>query len=115
MIGGHTALGDVDPAGALIVGMRLPLEVAEALERPQQVVQGLLRHPQPDGELRRPRPLRPRVLKDRQVGGIEVVEAVLVQPREHPVLHLLERDAQERADQRWAGREPGRNRFSKAA
>jgi hypothetical protein len=45
--------------------------------------------------------------------GVEVVEAVLVQPLEHPSLHLLERHPQERTDHRRARREAGREQFSK--
>jgi hypothetical protein len=44
--------------------------------------------------------LRPGVVEDARVGGVEVVEAALVQPLEHVPLHRLPGHAEERADQR---------------
>src|SRR5580765_4364370 len=76
---GEAALREDDALGALVVGVRLPLEVTEALERAEQVVECLLADSQLGGEVGRPRTLRSRVAEDREVGRVEVVEAALVQ------------------------------------
>jgi hypothetical protein len=51
------ASGEGDALGAQVVGIRSPLEVVEALERAEQIVEGLLADPQPSGQLGRPRAL----------------------------------------------------------
>jgi hypothetical protein len=87
------------------MGIRLSLEVVEALKLPEQVVQGLLAGTQSRGELRWPHPLGSWVLEDVQVRRLDIGEAVLVQPLEHVPLHGLPGHAQERADQRrWRRR-----------
>src|SRR5215211_3279063 len=93
------AWGQGDAFGALVVGIGSALEVVEALELAEQVVEGLFADPKPGGQLGGPRALWSRVLEDVEIGGIEVVEAALVQPLEHVPLHRLPGDAQERADQ----------------
>src|SRR5829696_9903318 len=96
--------GQGDALGALVVGIGPALEVVEALELAEQVVEGLFADPQPGGQLGRPRALRAGVLKDVQMRRVEVVEAVLVQAFEHVALDRLPGHAQERADQRRAER-----------
>jgi len=81
-------------------GIGSALEVAEALELAEQVVEGLLANPQPGGQLGRPCTLWSGVLEDVQVRRVEVGEAAFVHPLEHAPLHRLPGDAQERADQR---------------
>jgi hypothetical protein len=103
----NTASGEGNALGAHVVGIRAALEVVEALEFAEQVVERLLADPQPGGQLGRPRALRARVLKDMQVRQVEVVVAALVQPREHVPLDHLPGHAQERADQRRPERLPG--------
>ena len=68
-----------DAFGSQVVGVRSALEVAEALELAEQVVQGLLADAQPRRELGRPRALWPGVLEDVEVRRVDVVEAALVQ------------------------------------
>ena len=97
---GDAAWREGDALGAEVVGIRTALEVAEAFELAEQVVEGLLADPQPGGQFRGPRPLRAGVLEDVQMRRVEVVEAALVQPLEHAPLHRLPGQAQERADQR---------------
>ena len=97
---GAAARGEGDAFGAEVVGVGLALEVVAALELTQKVVERLLADPQAGGQLGGPRALRPRVLEDGQVGGVEVVEAALVQALEHVPLYRFPGDAQERADQR---------------
>ena len=95
----------VEPSvGPPLIGalLRVPLEVAEAFELTEQVVDGLLAHPESRRELRRARSLRPWVEEDVDVCGVEVLEPPLVQPLEHPSADGLPRKAQERADQRRA-------------
>ena len=97
---GGAAGGEGDALGAEVVGVRSALEVVEALELTEQVVERLLANPQPDGQLGGSRALGSGVLEDVQVGGVEIAEAALVQPLEHVLLHRLPGHAQERADQR---------------
>lgn len=80
------------------------LEVVEALELAEQVVESLLADPQPGGQFGRPCTLRSGVLEDVEMRRAEVVEAALVQPLEHVPLHCLPGDAQERADARGSDR-----------
>ena len=101
-------MGQGDALGASVVGIRPPFQVAEALELPEQVVQGLPADPHLNGEVGRPRALRAGVLEDRQMGSVKVSEALLVQPFEHVLLHRLPGETEECADER----RPGRPSFS---
>src|SRR5438552_5938113 len=76
---GGAASREGDPFGAEVVGVRSSLEIAEALELAEQVVEGLFADPEPSGQLGGSRTLRAGVLEDVQVGGVEVFEAALVQ------------------------------------
>ena len=98
---GFAAWGEGDAFGALVMGVGLAVEVVEAFEVSEEVVEGLLGDPQLGGELGWAGALRSGVLEDGEVGGVEVGEAVLVQSFEHVALHGLPGEAQERADQRW--------------
>ena len=86
--------------GAQVVGVGSALEVVEALELAEQVVERLFADPQSGRQFGRPCALRAGVLKDGQMRGVEVVEAVLVQAFEHVPLDRFPRDAQQGADQR---------------
>jgi len=101
---GGAAWGECDAFGAEVVGIRLALDVAEALELAEQLVESLFADPQPGGQFGRPCTLWSGVLEDVQVRRVEVVEAALVQPLEHVALHRLPGHAQERADQRRSER-----------
>jgi hypothetical protein len=88
-----------DALGASVLGIRSALEVAETFELAEQVVDRLLAHPSPGGELGRSRSLGPGVQEEVQVGDVQIVEFVLVQPSEHPLQHSLPGHPQESADQ----------------
>jgi hypothetical protein len=75
---GGAAAGEGDAFGAQVLGIWSALEVAEALELAEEVVEGLLADPQPGGQLGGPRTLRSGVLEDVQVRRVEVVEAALI-------------------------------------
>jgi hypothetical protein len=96
---GDAARAEGDALRAQVVRVGPALEVAGTLELAEQVVERLLADPQPRRQLGRPRALGPRVLEDVHVRRVEVVEAVLVQGREHTPLHRFPGHAQERADQ----------------
>jgi hypothetical protein len=97
---GLAAGGEGDAFRSQVVGVSLAFEVVEALELAEQVVDCLLGHPQPGGQLGGPGTLRSRILEDVQVGGVEVGETALVQPFEHVPLHQLPGKTQQGADQR---------------
>jgi hypothetical protein len=97
----------------LVVRIGSALEIVEALELAEQVVESLLADPLPGGQLGRLRSLRPGILEDVQVRRVEVVEATLVEELEHPSLHGLPGQAQERADQRRTERITLISRFRK--
>jgi len=109
---GLAAFGEDNALGAQVVGVGLPLEVVEAFELSEQVVEGLLAHPEPNGQLGGPCALRSGILEDVEVGSVEVCEALLMQPIQHASLHRLPGHAQERADQRRPER-LARGRFRK--
>ena len=67
---------------------------------PEQVVERLFAHAGMGRELRRALVLGAGVLEHVEVRGDQVGVAALVQAGEHPVAHGLERDPQQRADQR---------------
>jgi hypothetical protein len=88
------------PMTATPRGVRTALEVVEPLELAEHVVERLLAHAEPSGELTRPGALGAGVLEQVEVRGVQIVEAVRVQPLQHVALHRLPRHAQECADQR---------------
>ena len=77
------------------------------------VVDRLFGHPHPSRELRGPQPVRARVLEEDQMRRLEVVEPVRVQPLQHVLPDDLQGLAQERSDQRRAGRRLRPGRLSK--
>jgi hypothetical protein len=91
---------EADAPGALVAVIASAAEVSEPLELPEQVVQRLFGHARLDGELGRSLVLGPGVLQDVQVRGHQIGVAALVQAGEHPVADGLERQPQQRADQR---------------
>ncbi len=72
---------------------------AEPLELAEEIVEGLLAHPQSRRQLRGPRALWPGVLEDRQIRRVEIVEAARVQAVEHVLLDGLPRQAEQGADE----------------
>src|SRR5437764_11397292 len=91
---------EADAFGALVVVVGFANQIAELLELPEEIVERLFGHARAGRELQRTLVLGSRVLKNVQVRCDEVGEAARVQAGEHPIAHGLERDAQERADQR---------------
>ena len=75
-------------------------EVAETFQLPEQVVQRLLADAQLGGQVQGRSPCGPGIAEHDEVGRLDVVEAMLVQPVEHARTYRLERDAQQRTDQR---------------
>jgi len=76
------ASGQHDALGAQAVGIGLALEVVEALELAEQVVEGLLGDPEPRGQLGRARALGLGVLEHAEVREVEVGEAAVAEPLE---------------------------------
>ena len=95
------AASEGDTLGTSVMRICSALEVAETLELAEQVVDCLLADASPRGKLGGSCSLGPRVQQDVQVGRVQVVESALVQPLEHPPLHLFPGHPQEGADQRW--------------
>lgn len=98
--GPFAARGEGDPFRPSVIGVRSALQVAEAFELAEEVVDRLLAHASPGGELGGSRPLGPWVQQEVQVRPVQVVEPLLVQMGEHPSQHLLPRHPQEDTDQR---------------
>jgi len=82
------------------------------LELAKEVVERLFAHPGVGRELGWAHVLGPGVLQDVQVRGDQVAVAAFVQAGEHPVADGLERDPQQRADERRR-RDGGLRHFSK--
>src|SRR4051812_41543233 len=100
--------GEGDSFRSSVVGIRSALEVSEAFELAEEVVDRLLAHASPGGKLGGSCPLWPGVEQEVQVGRVQVVESVLVQTGEHPTLHLLPWHTQKGADERRPKRpDPG--------
>ena len=78
--------------------MRFALEVTEALEFPEEVVERLLADPHLGRDVRWPCTLWSWVSEYGEVGAVEVVEAALAQALKHVLLDRFPRDAQEGAD-----------------
>lgn len=97
---GESSGGGVDAFGALVALVEIAGEVSELLELAEQVVERLLAHPGLGREVDRALVLGAGVLEHVEVRGDQIGVAALVQAGEHPVAHGLERDSQERADQR---------------
>jgi hypothetical protein len=93
--------GEMDVLGALIAGVVATPEIPAVLHLPEQVVERLLGHAGPGRELGRALVLGAGVLQHVQMRGHQIGESALVQAGEHPVAYRLERDPQQRADQRW--------------
>src|SRR3954470_10744439 len=83
---GVAAFGEDNPFRSQVIGMGLSLEVMQPFKLSEQVVEGLLADPEPGGQLGGPCALRSWILEDVEVGGVEVVKALLVQPLEHAPL-----------------------------
>ena len=98
------ATSEDDASRAQVLRVASTLEVAEAFELPEQVVDGLLADTETRGELGGPRTLWARILEDRQVRRVEIPVSMLVQPLEHAPTHGLPGNAEQRSDQRRAGR-----------
>ncbi len=86
---GDAALSEDDPFGAEVVRVRFALEVSEAFELAEEVVERLLADSDLGGDVGRTRALRSRVSEHGEVGAVEVVEAALMQPLEHVLLDRL--------------------------
>ena len=95
------APGEGDALGASVVRICPALEIAESFELAEEIVDCLLAHASSGRDLGGSCPLGPRVQQDVQVGRVQVVESLFVQPLEHPPLHLFPGHPQESADQRW--------------
>ena len=105
----HVGDGDAaprqhDPPGTEILRVGPALEIAAPFQLAQLVVERLLAHTQLRRQVGRALALRAGVAQHRQVGLVDVVEAVLVQPLDHPPPHRVDGHAQERPDQRRAQR-----------
>ena len=97
-----TTLRHRDAPRPQVVRVGETLDVPEALELAEQVVERLLAHPQPRGQVGGPEPLRAGVLEHDQVWRREIVEAALVEAFQHPLADGLERHPEEGTDQRRA-------------
>ena len=100
----YAARCEGDALGARVLWVCVAFEVAGSFEVAEQVVECLLADAQPGGELGGSGALGSGVEEDVEVGCVEVVESVLVEPFEHPPSYGFPRRAQERADQRWPER-----------
>src|SRR5213079_1324067 len=80
-----SALGQGDALEPLVAGIVAALQVAEALELSQQVVESLLAHAALRGQLRRAKVVGSRPLQDAQVRRAQVGEAALAQSRQEPL------------------------------
>ena len=88
--------------GLAIVRVGETLDVPEPLELAEQVVEGLLAHPQLRRQIGGAEALRAGVLHHDQVRRSEIVEATLVQALEHSFTDGLDRHPEQGADQRRA-------------
>ena len=72
----------------------------------EQVIDGLLARPQSSGQLGRLRALRAGKEEDVQVRRVQVPEAALVEPLEHPAADGFPRNPKQRPDERRQGGPP---------
>ena len=91
---------EMDAPGAQVVRVVPTLEIAEALQLAEQVVDGLLARSQSGRELGRLRSLRTGEQEDTQVRHVEVAKPPLMQPLEHAPAHGFPRNPKQRADER---------------